>query len=120
MSDTPRTDALCAEFGAPKNSGGQWPDFARQLERELAAERKRAEAFKEAMHSYEQAARVERDTSHRAELGASDAKDAARYRWLRDPSFNSSCVMDEGFYGEALDAAIDAAIERELPHSGEG
>lgn len=42
--------------------------------------------------------------------GSIDAKDAARYRWLREPSGPASKVMNEHWYGEALDEAIDAGI----------
>lgn len=54
--------------------------------------------------------------------GSTDAKDAARYRWLRDESGNAASdtpttiVQDNegGFdfvFGEALDSAIDAAMQ---------
>jgi hypothetical protein len=51
-------------------------------------------------------------------------RDAARYRWLRNPTTDPALVIDKrvgpSFWdyeyraGDALDAAIDAAIEREI------
>ena len=69
-------------------------DYIQQLERELA------EAKDELRHSkycYEQA---------KASVSATDAKDAARYRWLKE---NSDWSKSE--YPGDIDADIDAAID---------
>lgn len=68
---------------------------------------------------------------------ADDARDATRYRWLRDPTTDVSLVLDKqtgwvppdenirgvgGYYnyeyraGDELDAAIDAAMEQGVEH----
>ena len=56
----------------------------------------------------------------RKQLAAAE-KDAERYRWLRDESNQTSedspCVSDASwgtFFGETLDAAIDAEIGAQL------
>ncbi len=69
-----------------------------------------------------------------------NARDAARYRWLRDPQTDVALVLDKrtgyvpedervrgvgGYYtyeyraGEELDAAIDAALAAQVPQQGE-
>ena len=57
------------------------------------------------------------------------ARDAERYRWLRNPTTDPALVIDKrvgpSFWdyeyraGDALDAAIDAAIERDKLKGGE-
>jgi len=42
----------------------------------------------------------------------SEARDAARYRWLRDQADGKHIYTITGNYGTTWDAAIDAAIER--------
>lgn len=53
-----------------------------------------------------------------------NARDAERYRWLRilDPDFGNVNRMSEmaRFYGETLDAAIDAALSQMQEPGGEG
>lgn len=159
MSDTPRTDALESEDwldGGPSDRT-DWVaseffvrkafNFARQLERELAAAQadlarsKNGEclkcgigpsretcAYPEACEHPGRVAALERNQAllslARANAGALDAKDAARYRWLRNSAEDWSCCFAEKpkfdggawyrngsrwVYG-ALDSAIDAAI----------
>ena len=80
MSDTPMTDAAIAR-------GECGPDFARDLERKLAA--------------------------CRAEVATQDAKDAARYRWLRGRAWPFTFQGDNP---EDADAAVDEAMEKDLGH----
>ena len=50
-SDTPRTDERCAAIMAWQAKESDWPDFARQLERELAAVTEERDALAAAMPS---------------------------------------------------------------------
>lgn len=102
-SDTPRTDALVDEGGMPYDA-----DFARQLERELAAAK--AELVRNADELA--AAIKQRDEAQR---------DAQRYRWLKSKGCDWITIYrhpggDEFFDGKAderMDERIDAARSRD-------
>lgn len=102
-SKTPRTDAFGSQMVGPGEPElvDQWAEFARGLERELV---ERIQSFSE----------------------APDAKDAARYRWLRDRALESDELSDPSPYcvrpevgtgeqilcgGEELDRLTDGGLE---------
>ena len=61
----------------------------------------------------------EAETTARAELDASDAKDAARYRWLRNGGNENYFVLHTGknVHSCIVESSLDAAIDSYLPHS---
>ena len=99
MSDTPRTDAMIIFPG----SGIVMvrPEFAQQLERELAEARAEIERLR---------------------------KDAERYRWLRDDELAFGVYPETGpddyqwmsACGEELDELIDAAMKEQSSGPGSG
>lgn len=119
MSDTPRTDAFLNEAlndGRFRPSPDDWQRFARQLERELAEAQMRAD-LNSAAGSF-MAAMGEQ--SHGPN---SEAKDAARYRWLRDHGADTIIMKNQVSFDSGgslihvkqigwteLDKAIDAAM----------
>jgi Lar family restriction alleviation protein len=46
----------------------------------------------------------------RADQGGEDARDAARYRWLRDQGYSVASWFDHGWLPQYIDEAIDAAL----------
>ena len=82
-TDTPRTDAGKFDEGSPERKRAV--NFARQLERELAAAKAEIERLRE---------------------------DAERYRWLRDNK-HIQCLDDRRYYYEPYAKRIcDAAIDK--------
>lgn len=130
QSATPRTAAFYAE--CCKGRDGEWItytpdskawDFARQLERELAEVRRerddavnilKAEGIRPKGKScLPYIVRAEQAERRAAELEA----DARRYRWLRECQSIPADILHN--HHEALDAAIDAALESEKGDSHE-
>lgn len=90
VSDTPRTDTNLR--GSDTRASSPFAEFTRQLERELAAERKRADEA-EQRHAdatgewkrQKEAAQILLGKYEDAKNRADEAeKDAKRYRWLRE------------------------------------
>ncbi len=126
MSDTPKTDARVEErYGNLKALQGIEvvdADFARQLERELAAYKAKMPEEPAwwwdtnciprlaVVHKTDYDALAKRCARLTVELEAA-RKDAERYRWLRIGDNPQVDLMDK-HYGVELDEAIDAAIAR--------
>lgn len=117
MSETPRTDALVAEWSPLTISGEQVATLARSFERELAAaNEKAAQQGRYACEMFDEAKRCQTELSQlRAELEGA-RRDAERYQWLcRDKTrghllylFGIVCTEPK----ERLDASIDAAMKK--------
>ena len=101
MSDTPRTDKAQKEYEDENYDAAVYPEFARQLERELAALR----LDNLTAHKMACAAGIERDIL-RAELAAKDAEaDTARLDWLLQDTELDLFFADR----EEIDAAMKEA-----------
>jgi hypothetical protein len=134
-SDTPRTDDAIEHYGSRLQAAVP-VEFARQLERELAAATQAqpselaATTRLLAEFQIKYAAEKNRALELEAKLAAAEA-DAGRYRWLRHGDNDDICIrtMHEGdvtgpqfsaflLRNKELDAAIDAAIAAEQTADG--
>ena len=130
---TPRTDVVCRSIesdGMLLNRGivtlqlahdfavesqRRMTMHARQLERELQAERQRCEGLEKELGAMRGLAYQERVLKEYAESRAASAeKDARRYRWLRENDGDGQVIVNwnighDWVSVENLDAAIDAA-----------
>ena len=103
MSDTPRTDKAQQEYEDENYDFAVCPEFARQLERELAALR----LDNLTAHKMACAAGIERDIL-RAELAAKNAEaDTARLDWLLQDTELDLFFADR----EEIDAAMKEASQ---------
>ena len=120
MAETPRTDAQSCECGAVDGCECCPASLARQLETELSKAAARLDelgrqlvnAQKEARAFYalsEERRQIIEATRSQLETARQDVE---RYRWLRQMIFDDSIIVapDRMLHGDALDAAIDAAI----------